>query len=509
MRGALVWIFRRIVGIYFREVEVTGNVPGADTARRIFVSNHTNGLVDPILVLTTAPCPISPVAKSTLFGIPGLRWLLDQVGAVPVVRRRDDPGKQAGANDEVFDKVSSALAGGHNILIFPEGTSHNEPRLIEVKSGAARMLVRARERGARGLTFQAVALEFDERNVFRSRSLLVYGPVRSVDELAGGGASLEGDALVAAITAQIREDLAELLVEGATWPERLLIARIAEMLTNDTRRPLARALELHRPSGRGRSQGAAWRGRGDRRRGRARGEPLLRPHRGGRARRRAARGRGRSGRGEHPGRRRARALLAARRRGRGALRRALPAHAARGPAHRGRRPTSSPRTSSASACSPTRSGPLALAGGGFALLPAPIAAGFAVVVIASPFAALAWHDAAPRVRRAVRFVARADRIAELRALRAEAIAPDRGRARGPAASDEPPRSPCSRCRSELSSARVPRRAPAPPTPHRLHPRAGARDHGPPFGPRSSRSSSTRRSRSRAPCRPCPASRSSR
>ena len=36
----------------------------------VFVSNHTNGLVDPVLVLTTAPCRISPVAKSTLWRIP-------------------------------------------------------------------------------------------------------------------------------------------------------------------------------------------------------------------------------------------------------------------------------------------------------------------------------------------------------------------------------------------------------------------------------------------------------
>src|SRR6185312_15251741 len=186
-------------------------------------------LVDPILVLTTAPCPISPVAKAPLWRIPVLRWLLDQAGAVPIVRRRDDPTKSAGSNEEIFDKVAAALRGGGNILIFPEGTSHNEPRLIEVKSGAARMLARARAQGARGLTFQAVALEFDERDTFRSRSLIVYGPVRQVDDLA-----LDGDALVAAITATVRDDLAELLVEGASWPERLLIARVAEMLTNDT-----------------------------------------------------------------------------------------------------------------------------------------------------------------------------------------------------------------------------------------------------------------------------------
>ncbi len=229
IRDGLSWAFRRIMGIYFRRIESAGNVPPADTGGRLFVANHVNALVDPILVLTSAPCRISPVAKSTLWKIPGLRWLLNAVDAVPITRRRDDPTKLAGANDEVFDKIAAWLAGGENILIFPEGTSHNEPRLIDVKSGAARMLARARARGGRGLSLQAVALEFDDRSVFRSRCLLLYGPVRSVDDV-----DAEGEALVTALTTMLRDDLSELLVEGATWPERVLIARVAEMLANDT-----------------------------------------------------------------------------------------------------------------------------------------------------------------------------------------------------------------------------------------------------------------------------------
>src|SRR3954468_3510267 len=115
VRAGLVWAFRRIIGVYFREIEVTGNLPAPDTGGRIFVSNHTNGLVDPVLVLTTAPCRISPVAKSTLWKIAGLRWLLDATGAVPIVRKRDDPTKQAGSNEEIFDRVAGSLAGGQNI----------------------------------------------------------------------------------------------------------------------------------------------------------------------------------------------------------------------------------------------------------------------------------------------------------------------------------------------------------------------------------------------------------
>ncbi|HVY49231.1 MAG TPA: 1-acyl-sn-glycerol-3-phosphate acyltransferase, partial [Minicystis sp.] len=116
VRRALVRAFRGIVGLYFRDIEATGAIPPADTGGRIFVGNHTNGLVDPILVLTSAPCAISPVAKSTLWKIPGLGALLDAAGAVPIVRRKDDPNKQAGSNDAIFDEVAASLARGQNVL---------------------------------------------------------------------------------------------------------------------------------------------------------------------------------------------------------------------------------------------------------------------------------------------------------------------------------------------------------------------------------------------------------
>jgi 1-acyl-sn-glycerol-3-phosphate acyltransferase len=415
VRRGLVWLFRRIIGVYFREIEVTGNLPQADTGGRVFVSNHTNALVDAILVLTTAPSRIAPVAKSTLWKTPGLRWLLDQVGAVPIQRRRDDPGKSAAANEEIFDKVAAALAGGHNILIFPEGTSHNEPRLIELKTGAARMLARAQGRGARGLTFQAVALEFDERNTFRSRCLLVYGPVRSVDEMG-----LAGDALVAAITERVRDDLAELLVEGATWPERLLIARVAEMLTSD-----AGERSLERWNTIGRQVEAARKALRDvdeatvqavaeavgAYHARLAEEGLVDEQLAGGAEPAAG----------NPMADAALWLslpLAAL----GTALYAVPYHLTRFAAERIARELDELSTYKLGV------GLLAypvwaagLAGAGWLLLPAPLAAGWTAVVVASPLAALAWHDALPRVRRAVRFATRGERLRELRALRAVAM----------------------------------------------------------------------------------------
>jgi 1-acyl-sn-glycerol-3-phosphate acyltransferase len=225
IRRALLATFRQVVRLYFRSVERVGDGPDASTRGRVIVANHQNALIDPIVVLTDATCEVSPIAKSTLWDIPVLRTLLDAVGAVPIHRRTDNPDKDVAANDTTFDAIGTHLRGGGNLLIFPEGTSHSGPRLAPLRSGAARMLAHAAHPG---LTFQAAALEFDDGDKFRSRCLLSWGPVRRFDDVPG-----DGEEKIRATTALMQHDLAELLVEGDTPEERLLVARVAQLLAHD------------------------------------------------------------------------------------------------------------------------------------------------------------------------------------------------------------------------------------------------------------------------------------
>ncbi len=239
MRELLVATFRRVMRLYFRGIERVGDRPGPDVTGRVFVANHTNALIDPILIITDAACAISPIAKSTLWRVPGLRWLLDRAGAVPIVRRVDAPDKIASSNTDAFGQIARHLGDGGNILIFPEGTSHSEPQLAPLRTGAARMLVEAEARDPAGLTFQAVALEFDDRTDFRSRCLVLWGPVRQLRDVPRGalpGGSLD-EARVQAITAQMAADLRDLLIEGETHDERRRIARVAELLAHDAGDP--------------------------------------------------------------------------------------------------------------------------------------------------------------------------------------------------------------------------------------------------------------------------------
>lgn len=226
LRLLVLVFFKQVMRIFFRKVEVLGS-PSVSTSRRLFGANHVNAIMDPIVVMTSTWCRIAPLAKAPLWKVPGLRPLLRIAEAVPVVRRQDEPGKVEGANEELFGRVAEYLTGGGNVLIFPEGISHSEPHVVRLKSGAGRMLTGAHQLGVQGLTFQAVGLEFEERETFRSRVLVIFGPVRSVDELA----AREGD-LAALITDQLRDDLTELVVEGSTWQDRQLIARVAELLAH-------------------------------------------------------------------------------------------------------------------------------------------------------------------------------------------------------------------------------------------------------------------------------------
>lgn len=232
MRG----FFGAVVRLYFRNIWTLGAIPKATARGTVFVANHPNGLVDPLLLLTQLPCQAAPLAKSTLWKVPGLAWLLNAAGAVPVFRKQDAAETGATDNDAMFRRVAEHLASGGNILLFPEGVSHDETRLLELRSGAARMLAKAWESGARELSFVPIALHFDAKDVFRSRALMIFGESEPASLFAG-----EQGIEVERLREAMRRSLADLLVDAPSrdeFDERILLA---EMLSHESGKAAAQA----------------------------------------------------------------------------------------------------------------------------------------------------------------------------------------------------------------------------------------------------------------------------
>ncbi|RKH61621.1 acyltransferase, partial [Corallococcus interemptor] len=203
------------------------NAPGeAPSGPVLFVGNHPNGLIDPALVFILTRRQVTFMAKAPLFKLPVIGWLLKGLNALPVYRKQDDP-TQMGRNEGTLDAAKGALVQGRAITIFPEGKSHSEPELAELKTGAARIALNAAREGA-PVRIVPVGLTYAEKNVFRSEVLIDQGAPIDVTAFLPKDAASEQDA-VRALTERVAEGLRAVTLNLEQW-EDLPVVQVAEQL---------------------------------------------------------------------------------------------------------------------------------------------------------------------------------------------------------------------------------------------------------------------------------------
>lgn len=231
MRG----VARLILKVFFREVEVVGAELIPRDHPLVLVANHVNGLIDPLLLL--GPLPVLPrfLGKSTLWKILPLRPFLDLAGAIPVYRRQDndagisDTSRNIDRNTETFDRSHELLAKGGALALFPEGTSHSDPSLKPLKTGAARIVLEAEQKvPGLGVRIVPVGLLFDAKQAFRSRVLVQVGePIDPAPEI--DLAARDPVAAFRALTVRIDAGLKDVTLNYDTWEDARLAARAADL----------------------------------------------------------------------------------------------------------------------------------------------------------------------------------------------------------------------------------------------------------------------------------------
>lgn len=218
LASAFPFVSRAALRLFYR-LEISGErVPRRGPV--LIVANHPNSLLDPGMVFAVARRPVSFLAKAPLFGMPGIGWLVKGAGAVPVYRQQDFPGETA-RNDDTFRAVWDALARGRAVGIFPEGTSHSEPSLVPLKTGAARIALGAARRTGGAFPIIPIGLSFREKETFRSDAVAVIGDPVAWDDLAA--AEHEDRDAVRELTRRIDLALHDVTVNLERWDDAPLV----------------------------------------------------------------------------------------------------------------------------------------------------------------------------------------------------------------------------------------------------------------------------------------------
>ena len=192
---AMRWFYSRI------DAEGLERIP---TGPVLLAVNHPNAMVDALVVALTCPRRILFTGRATLFKSPLSAAFMRWAGVVPLIRQKDiaEMGATADASRNVgsFDALTSALARGGAVMIFPEGITGDHTQLAPLKTGAARIALRARDAGVRDLHIVPIGITFERKDVPRTRVFVQVGEPLDLRPEASGHRSGGSDA-----EAEVRE----------------------------------------------------------------------------------------------------------------------------------------------------------------------------------------------------------------------------------------------------------------------------------------------------------------
>ena len=141
----------------------------------LFMVNHPNGLIDPLIVAVNNPRVQHFLVRAASFKKPLIKRFLESLNLMPIYRMRDGV-KQLGNNKDVFDKCFTLLNNQKALMIFPEG-SHDKRRTVRTLSkGFSRIVFGALEQNpALQIHIIPVGLTYQNPSVYPSNVCLHYG----------------------------------------------------------------------------------------------------------------------------------------------------------------------------------------------------------------------------------------------------------------------------------------------------------------------------------------------
>ena len=162
--------------LFFNEVTIQNRENVPQNSPVIFVANHPNFFMDPLIVGSCCPRVLHFFAKSTIFSSRFKNFILHKLNLIPIYRKIDDEANM-GKNVDSFIKGYEILEKNGAFLIFPEGISMGRRVLEKLKTGAARIGLEAEARNHFSLNccIIPVGISYSDLIRFRSDIMVRFG----------------------------------------------------------------------------------------------------------------------------------------------------------------------------------------------------------------------------------------------------------------------------------------------------------------------------------------------
>lgn len=206
--GLMRILVRICTAVFFKRIVVSGREKLPHGGPTIIVANHPNTLMDPLLIAAEVKQRIGFVANAGIFSNRTIAAIFRYFHVIPIYRKKDVAPGEKPDNTQAFAQCHAYLAQGGAFLIFPEGSSHYEINLREIKTGTARIALSYNGPGE--LRIAPIALDYSDAIQFRSMVRVTAGKPILVSAYRDAYRRNEADA-IEALTADIRKALARKL----------------------------------------------------------------------------------------------------------------------------------------------------------------------------------------------------------------------------------------------------------------------------------------------------------
>lgn len=217
---------------FFRSVEVEGSPPPPGPV--VLAASHLYGFVDPVLLVAELGILPRFLAKATLWDTAVARPLLGFARVIPVHRRAD--GASGDDNASMFADAVAALEGGSMLALFPEGTTHDDPSIRPLRTGAARIAIQAAGSGVQGVSIVPVGVTYEDKVAVRGRAIVSYGT--PIEVPSGALLGPDGEPLheqVRELTDHLQREIQALTPHFDTTEEALALGAAATMTLHEER----------------------------------------------------------------------------------------------------------------------------------------------------------------------------------------------------------------------------------------------------------------------------------